>query len=43
MKVESGGMRPFSYSWTMNGDIQVDQTDSIYEVDYVQEYIHVQY
>ena len=35
MKVESGGIQPFSYSWTMNGDIQVNQTDSIYEVDYV--------
>ena len=22
MKVESGGVRPFSYSWTMNGEIQ---------------------
>ena len=31
MKVESGGVRPFSYSWTMNGDIQANQTDSIYK------------
>ncbi len=31
MKVEAGGVRPFSYSWTMNGEIQVNQTDSIFE------------
>ena len=35
MKVESGGTT-ISYSWTMNGDIQVNQTDSIYEEAYVQ-------
>ena len=31
MKVESGGVRPFSYSWTKNGEIQASQTDSIYQ------------
>ena len=30
MKVQSGGVQPFSYSWTINGDIQGNQTDSIY-------------
>ena len=30
MLVESGGVRPFSYSWKLNGELQDGQTDSIY-------------
>ena len=31
MNVEFGGVQPFSYSWSKNGEIQVNQTDSIFE------------
>ncbi|MGC6470118.1 MAG: gliding motility-associated C-terminal domain-containing protein [Flavobacteriales bacterium] len=30
MIVQSGGVRPFSYSWELNGDLQDGQTDSVY-------------
>jgi len=31
MKVESGGVRPFSYSWSKDNTIQDGQTDSVYD------------
>ena len=31
MIVESGGVPPLSYSWTKNGELQADQTESIFQ------------
>ena len=41
MIVESGGVRPLSYSWIKNNELQDGQTDSIFREAYVLLVIHV--